>query len=243
VTWSNVLGPRDLLDLAREARDARFFALVVLNQNLPSFSYRHGLRRALLAALEGRPGSRLLENLTNLRNYNRNKGAYVKGKNPEFHGQVATMCKRALLGDHWACDPLKARYVSRFLGLAAANGIRVYWLIPPFSPALQAGRERTGRDADYTRFVQSFRRYPNLVVLDGRYSGYDDSAFLDSCHIDSDGAYAYSKDVADAVRRPVGPRRVALPAYRKQPIDVPVETSHESVAAVSRLLAGDVTRR
>ena len=92
----------------------------------------------------------------------------------------------------------------RILDLAAARGITVYWLIPPFSPELQARREQKGLDS-YTRFARAFLdRYPNLVVLDAQRSGYGASVFLDPAHLDRQGACTLSADVGDLLRARVG---------------------------------------
>src|SRR5439155_15786023 len=126
----------------------------------------------------------------------------------------------ALYPPAWACHPLNAGYVRRFLSLAARHGISVYWVIPPMTPEVHARREREGQEALYTRFVRETQaQFPNVTVLDGRRSGYGLSVHTDPLHLDHQGALAFSLDVADLMaRRPPGrspiPQWVDLPAYR-----------------------------
>src|SRR5262249_50805222 len=67
-------------------------------------------------------------------------------------------------------------------------------------PRLQAGRERVGADASYTRFVRSDQaRFPGLTVLDGRRIGFGHKVFTDGIHLDARGASAFSASVASAL--------------------------------------------
>jgi hypothetical protein len=100
-----------------------------------------------------------------------------------------------------------AAYLAKFLALASARDIPVYWLMPPFDPEVLAERERRGLEASYTRFALAVQaRFPNVVVLDGRRLGYDASSFDDAVHLNPRGASAFTAEVASALA-PEPPRR------------------------------------
>ena len=113
---------------------------------------------------------------------------------------------------------------------------RAYWLLPPQRTRLQARRERSGAEAGYVRFVRSFAgACPHVTVLDGRHAGYDHALFVDATHLDGQGAYTLSRDVADVLRRDLAEaaahavgRWVELPAYRACPVEVALEDVEQS---------------
>ena len=134
---------------------------------------------------------------------------------------------------------VNAEYIHRLLDLAAERGVPVYWLLPPLAPQLQARREQTGAEADFVRFVRSFQTpTANLTVLDARHAGYDHTLFVDPTHLDGQGAYTLSRDVADILRhdragRGMGTQRwVDLPAYRACPVEVALEDFEQSRQAL-----------
>jgi hypothetical protein len=106
----------------------------------------------------------------------------------------------------------------------------------PLCPELQAGRERKGLDAAYTRFVRSFESYPNLVVVDGRRSGYGNPVFTDACHLDPQGASVFSEGVAEilGVNDRASERKtwIAMPTYQERPISEALESFQQSVLAL-----------
>jgi hypothetical protein len=87
-------------------------------------------------------------------------------------------------------------------------------------------RDGSGVHARYDRFVRAMQaRFPNLTVLDARYSGYLPAVFVDATHLDRDGAVRLSADVAEVLReashRPgADPRWVKLPDYRERPVAI-----------------------
>src|SRR4029078_12189550 len=100
----------------------------------------------------------------------------------------------------WRCHAVNEVYVRRFLDLAGGHGIQVYWLQPPVSPGIQANVELAGDDAAYQAFVRSIQRdYHCVTVVDGRHSGYDNSAFFDPPHLARDGAAAVSAGIGEIV--------------------------------------------
>lgn len=237
--WSDLLGFWDCVDLSWTVKDARFFASTVLDKAVPSIYQRLAIRKSVLDSLRGSPQSLRLGNLQALRNHRQNKGALVGLRNPSYRGGVTGGYQKILVERVFRCCPAEESYLHRFLALAAAHGVRVYWVVMPLTPALQQAREARGVDAEYTRFVRSFRKYPNLVVIDGRRSGYDHPVFVDACHLDPQGGFVLSSDVAEILRRGRGRgsddvRWVNLPPYRDRPIDVPLENALQSQLAVKR---------
>ena len=231
--WSDALGTWDCLDMAWAYGDAGFFGRTMIKRALPSLAYRDQVPAVLRAAIRKEPTPYYLGNLFGMRNFNQNRGAVVSLKSKVFSGAVAA--NHALMLDRWSCDPVKRRYITRFLDLAASKGVRVYWVITPFSPALHAGRERQGLNAGYDRFVRSFLSYPNLVVVNGRYSGYGDDLFLDACHLAPVGAYSFSADLGDVIRRrDADVRWVSLPPFRPRRLEVPIENMLQSSVAILR---------
>ena len=122
--------------------------------------------------------------------------------------------------EHWKCHRINERAIGNLFQLAASRSIPVYWIIPPLSPPLQERRERTAVDEDYSRFAREIsQKYPGVQVIDGRHSGYGNTEFADSTHLNGRGAVAFSHDVAN-VLLPAGnsPRWVDLPRFRERPM-------------------------
>ena len=205
---------------------------------LPSYRSRHEVRSNLLAALRGEADPLGGINRTCLRNWILNDGANVAAKNPAFDGAVGQGDAKAFLTHVFHCHRVNAEYIRRFLDLAAARRVRVYWLLPPLSPGLQDLRDRSGADDGYGRFARALQaRYPGLTILDARHSNYDHSLFVDATHLDGQGAYTLSRDVGDFLRRDLadgsdGPRWVDLPDYRECPVEVALEDVEQSRQAV-----------
>jgi hypothetical protein len=236
--WQEVIAPGEALELSWTARDGSFLAEAVLGRLVPSVRARREIRAALLAALRGEAASP--RDLTRLhwRNWGQNLGAQFTPPNPAFTGEVPEDVHRSLGSHGWWCHRVNAAYVRRFLALARARGIRVYWLLPPVSPAIQARRDHTGADAGHTRFVRRVQEeFPGLVVLDARHAGYDHTLFVDAVHLDGRGATTLSLDVAEVLRRDEpGPARLAgwidLPAYRPLAPGIPLEDVEQSRLAL-----------
>lgn len=233
-SWPDALSVADTLDMAWNLGDARFFAAVLSEKWLPSLAYRLQIRKAVLAALRGESASLRADNLAYTRNHNRNLGATVTGKNASYNGEITPFYRDVFLSDHWRADPIKARYFRRLIKLAAANDAKVYWLITPFAPELQAGRDEKNLDALYNEFARVMTsNFPNLTVLDARHSGYGVKTFRDAIHLDIDGASALSHAVADVLNDDAQSSSwVRLPQFRARPIDAPVELLSESINAV-----------
>jgi hypothetical protein len=231
--WPELLRLRDAWQLASTAHDASLFACIALGKALPSVNSRAELRNMILANLNGHRVNILPEIAAHLRNWNHNKGAMVSPKNLN-NADDADPPNRLLSSDDWRCHIVNAVYLKKLLSLAASREVPIFFVLPPAVPQVQARRERQGYDAAYIRFVRSVQaRYPNLVVLDARHSGYAHTLFTDALHLDREGAARFSADVADALARSLdhpngGPRWVALPTGSAAPLDIPLEDMDQS---------------
>jgi hypothetical protein len=246
--WRQFLSIPEGLDAARAAGQVAPLTQAVLGRSLPSFAIRFDIRAGLRAALKGEGAALRVECRAHRRNWAVNGGA-------NFLEDHATTTDPAVwLVEHvsasWECDPLKASYVDRFLALAEAHGIRVYWLLPPFDPVAQAATERSGQEARVERFVRAASaRHRNVVVVDGRRAGYSHAAFLDPIHLRIGGAAALSEAMAAVLRRDLATpgaagRWVDLPPYRDAPGDVPLESLERSrMAAVQEELNSSAVAR
>jgi hypothetical protein len=237
--WPDFLSVRELLELSWAARDPRFFAAVGLARLLPSVRDRVQIRGEIVAALGGAGGGRRFGLLSHLRNVTVNRGAVVMTPRPWTPPPVDPG-DAALYPTAWQCERTNALYLRRFLALAAARRIPVFWILPPSLPEVQARREWVGADAAYLRFVRrAVARFPGVRVVDGRHSAYAPAVFADPLHLDRRGAVAFSAAVAEVLRRPAGstPRWAVLPPYRDRPDGVPLEDVDQSQLALQRRAA------
>jgi hypothetical protein len=231
--WPELLGVGEALDLAWTERDADLGTRILLGKLLPSVRGRAQIRGAVLATVRGRPGSNRYETPHFWRNWRVNAGAQVLPVLPDFRGAVEPWHGEWFPPD-WRCDRGAAAYLRRFLALAAARGIRVFWILPPVCPEAQALRDRNGLDAEHTRLVHLFQgRFPGVVVIDGRRLGYGPSAFTDPFHLNRRGSAAFSAEVADVLRHalagpPAGATWVGLPPRRMRAIATPLEDLMQS---------------
>jgi hypothetical protein len=132
-----------------------------------------------------------------------------------------------------------ASYLGRLFALAGSRGIPVFWLVPPAVPEVLARHERVGTDRAFTRFARQVQaRFPNVVVIDGRYAGYPPSVFIDPTHLDCRGAALFTDDLAPIIARYLAdasssPRWVALPRYRDRPLDIDLEDVEQSARIIA----------
>jgi hypothetical protein len=267
--WPELLSFRELWELACDANDGDFLAIVELSRLLPSAKARYEIRAGVMSALGGNFVSSNVAIYPHLRNWSRNQGAHVapahkisgeeSGGTPE--PQNAHVARTHEVGaDHdpirkmlvetnywpttWAPHWLNLKYIDRFLKLANQRNIPVYWLWPPVHPEVQARRAGGGRDAGYARFVQALaRKYPNVVVIDGRNAGYASAVMYDATHLNKTGACAYSEALAEILAsRPrtggsIDERWIALRPFQVMPVDVPVEDLEQSIIALKQPVA------
>ncbi len=232
--WSELLEIPEALELARTTRDAEFLGRLAASKALPSFADRPRIRAGVLAALKGEPSDSGQHIPILWRNWRANGGAQLNPRNPAFRDPYAGMGAAPGSGT-WRPDPVNAIYVEKFLALAEARGVAVYWLLPPFTPGLQGIHDGIGDAKAYHRYTrEAIARHPNVVVVDGQHSGYDAGLFIDPVHLDRQGAAVLSADLAEIVASPPpGTRWVALPTYRERPINVPLEDTGESRIALN----------
>jgi hypothetical protein len=224
---------RDCLDLGFTSGDPGFAGALALSKLLPSYCWRFEIRRSVLASLDGRSVSQR-ESLRFFRDFWANEaGAHPSPSGRKRHPQEDTMID-GVSPATWAFEPTDRAYIDRFLALAEARGIAVYWLMPPMAPEVHVRRGHRGTDALYDRFARSIAaKYPNAVIVDARNSGYDDSVHIDHLHLDRRGASVLSDDLAAVlVDRPVARAPgelawVALPALAGR-------TGAEPASAVAR---------
>jgi hypothetical protein len=224
--WPELVTPRDGLDLGLTARHAAVAAELALGSLLPSVKDRFEIRAAVRAALRGESASRRGEIPDYVRQWDENQGAQLCAPRPAFRGEIDP-ANPAYFPRAWKCHPTNETYLRRFLALAAAHRVRVYWLLPPVTPRFQARRDALGIEASYTRFVRRLQaEFANLTVLDARHAGYDHSRFLDPLHLDRQGAAALSAELAGILIREFEgreprPRWVRLPTGHPRTTIVP----------------------
>ena len=186
----------DCVDLARTAGDPQFLAKSLMAKVLPSYAWRFDVRRLVMARLAGGSDSKRYSGASH-----RLRWEFDRGAQPTQPGRSRHESEDYLLDGvspaSWTIAPRDDAYLDRFVGLAQSRGIPVYWLIPPLVPEAHARRALRGADDAYDRLVRSkLARFSNIVVLDARRSGYDDSAHVDHLHLDREGATVLSGDIA-----------------------------------------------
>jgi hypothetical protein len=246
--WNSLLAsPREAWELAWNYHDREFFGHLVVARVLPSFRWRLPIRGDVVAAFQGQSRSNQENTRPLRRNWHVNGGGILLAKQPDFHGDIPPQWVGDLLSHELTIRPENACYVRRLLRLAAEHGIAVYWLLPPNSARVIAARDANGVHARYNRFVRTMlAQFPNLVVIDARHTGYQNSVFVDPVHLDRDGAAALSGDLADVLQNALShaepvPRWVELPAYREQPVALRLEDVDQSRTALR--VADEIQRR
>lgn len=236
--WSEFLDVGEMLDLAGSTRDPSLFADLLCGRLLSSYRDRHEIRAGVMGRLAGTD----LTQTANLwltplwRNWRINRGANIFPSNPGHDSTVEP--GHWLAPTHWTREHANLLYMKRFLDLARAEQIPVFWLLPPVHPAVIADRQRRRLEPTYSEFIAAVQRqYPEVIVLDARDRGYDRTVFSDLAHLDREGASVLSHDVGDALAlalRPgtARPRWIELPGYRPLPRASEVEDLHESRVAL-----------
>jgi hypothetical protein len=244
--FPELIGLGESIELAWSQRAASEFCALAAAILVPSIRSRLDLRQGMAAALQGRSASRRNESFYQ-RNRRQNQGALLL--EPKALSEDPGLWYRTNYPVPWACRPLHASYVDQFLTLAAAHGITVYWLLPPIAPAAQAYCDTQGQDARYEQFVRSaLQRHANLVVVDGRHSGYRAAQFIDTVHVNAQAAAAQSAGLAAILRSGphaagAGGRWRVLPEYRDPPGPGPGTLRLETLADSARALGRRTVRR
>jgi hypothetical protein len=200
--WQEVLSWREGLELAGIGGRAQLLTTTLLGRLLPSLRWRPEVRSSVLSAFRGQTDRLHEVNRILWRNWTVNEGANVASLHSQYRGELPSDVEATLHPSAFHVNKANLRGIERLLHLAAERGIRVFWLLPPLSPALQSRREASGSEAKFERFVRSSQaRYPRVVtVLDARRSAYPPEMFVDATHLGGRGAIALSRVVARAVR-------------------------------------------
>jgi hypothetical protein len=244
--WAELIGPRDAYELAMEDRDPGLLGLYLAHRLVPSVRLRLDLRTAIADQLAGKPPAPGADWFTVLeRQHGQNHGAmvnptswYRNAPDPFPNGTIPAGVHHLYYPESWTPRATNLNFVRKFLDLAASRDIPVFVLLPPIHPAVLAERERRGLDSAYEAIVRKVHgRYKNVVVVDGRHSGYKYDMFIDTSHLDHDGAAAHSQSLADLIARrldgePEDSRWVALPGPSVPATAVAVEDIGGSRQAV-----------
>ena len=212
----------DCFELAWATRDDDLLASTLLAKLLPSYAWRFEIRQYLQSTLEWRDGSQRRAVANYRRIWEQERGAQPMPPGRLRHPREDYLID-GVSPESWEIDPHNEVFLDRFLNLAEARGIPVYWVIPPLSPEAHIRRVQRGSDQTYDRWVRSkLERFPGVVVLDARGSGYDNSVHVDHIHLDRVGAAAFSAEIATLIEGRlqgdrIGGSWVELPTYSAQP--------------------------
>jgi hypothetical protein len=226
--WPELVSPSEWLDLGWTAHHGALFAQVSLACLLPSVKDRDEIRGNILAALRGETGSHRAEIPGYVAHWRRNRGANIYPHRPSYRGDIDAT-NPAYFPRAWKCHPVNEVYLRRFLALADAHAIPVFWLLPPTAPRFQARRDALGLETSHERLLRRLQRdFANLTVIDGRHAGFDPGLFIDQLHLSRQGAVALSAGLAEVLalhldRPSASPRRVTLPPCDPRAIAIPVE--------------------
>jgi hypothetical protein len=200
--WAGLLQARERLELAGRARDPGLAGSLILNGFMASLAHRDAFRVELgFAPFEGEERLTAEDLKALLRNWDLNRGAQVaprpfvpiRGSLPRPHDRP---------GWRWQPHPAHAYFVERFLTLAQARRIPVYWIIPPAEAEWLDRNESVGTVSAYRRYVHGqLSRFHVLTVLDMQRAGWDRRWFRDPIHVNRDGAIRLSLAVAETIAR------------------------------------------
>ena len=237
----------EAFDFAWHSRDPGLFGWLMIGRHVPSIRARFEVRGNVMTALHGK-GMRWADAFYPMRrNWNQSRGAHVAPEEP--HAPVEAEAARAkaldlypdLYHDVSFRKPVEEEYIRRFLDLAAERKIPVFWVLPPWPPAV----EQRQHEVRVTELTDGLTRrmsnaYPNVVVVDGRSRGYDPAVFCpDDVHLNRRGANAYSRDLGDLIRHRLGGSSpaaswVSLPRYRAGAMVADLEDLAETVAVLRK---------
>ena len=247
--WPELMTLGECGELAVTARSPSFFGLMAVSKLVPSCKARWEVRANVSAALAGLPVEDRTRIRPRRRNSELNRGAQVLPDLPPDPSDPRDAAIAQYKPVRWNGHPLNRIYVDRFLALAAARGIPVYWLLPPYHPGIQARREQGGWDGSYMDYLAALQdRYANLTVIDGRHARYAPRVMADMTHLNRLGAVAFTTAIAgvlgprlDATTGPVTSRWVRIPAYQEPRDASTIEDVIASAAALRQQYASKAT--
>jgi hypothetical protein len=236
--WPELMSLGEWLDLGWAARHGAFFAQVSLAGLLPSVKDRDEIRGNIRAALRGESGSHRGEIPAYVAHWRRNRGANIYPQRPSYRGAIDAT-NPAYFPRAWRCHPVNEAYLRRFLALADAGAIPVFWLLPPTAPQFQARRDALGLETGQEAFLHRLQHdFANLTIVDGRHAGYDIGLFIDQLHLGRQGAAALSAGLAEVLslhldldRPSASPRRVPLPPFDPRATAIRVEDPGPALVA------------
>jgi hypothetical protein len=216
--WWQLLSTRDALDLALTTNRPGCLPPLLLQCWLPSLGGREFLRAGVKTKLTGVPNRVLPVSREHIFNWQNNLGAQLTSKSPRASLARPPDEELALRGP-WMCHAANEDYVRRFMELAASDGVAVIWLLPPAQTQVREAYDRAGYTLRQASFARGFqRRFPGLIVVDAQYADFPYTVFVDSAHLDRDGAMVLSEGLAEILAtRPTGTSSVrwhSLPPYR-----------------------------
>jgi len=248
--WAGLPTARERLELAAHAGDPALAGSLILHGLIASPSKRDAFRIALGFA-PGEGEERLVgeDLMALLRNWDLNRGAQVAPRPfVPIRGSLPRPPDRP--GWRWQPHPAHADFVERFLALAQAREIPVYWIIPPAEGAWLDRNESVGTVGAYRRFVRDqLSRFPALTVLDMQQASWDRRCFRDPIHVNRDGAIRLSLAVAEAIAparegRGPGERWIEMDGAGSVPVHAfqgLLEDLDQSRLAVNRGESGPIT--
>ncbi len=213
--WPAVLSPWECLELGLISRRPETAAAALVGSLLPSLRSRLEIRSNLLAAFRGERDPLHDINRVLWRNWTVNDGANVASFHSGYRGELSPEIQDRLHPDAFYVDRSNAEGMERLLRLAAGRKIRVYWLLTPLSPGLQAWRDRSGAEARFEEWVHRYQaRYPQIVtVLDARHVVKDPSMFIDATHLAGRGGIALSHVVGRTLKTEIGRTASSHPSW------------------------------
>jgi len=200
--WAEIANCREAFRLAFEAGDPALGIAIVSRWLVPSRASATLMRRALVVGQVTDPSDAAVEEGRVFeRNWRQNRGAQVAPRQfVPIEGALPQPPKEAEY--KWRPQTVHAAYVARFLSLARAHAIPVFWVLPPVVPARRERLVSSGIIASCNAFVSSFlTAYPGVTILDGDSLEWDTRAFRDPIHLNRDGAVAFSVAIARTVAR------------------------------------------
>ncbi len=244
--WSYVASLSDAAEMAWRENNRVLFDRVLLNKTLTSMEARMEIRRILQRQLLG-PQSAPDEVPMYRRHWIKFDGAQIMPENPTLTEQDFDPASWANgFYPHWYVNRVNRAYLLKFLDLANASNIEVYWLLPPIMPSVQDLCEKSGFAARQTAFLKALqKRYSRLAIIDGRMADYDEKVYMDPNHLGRSGAYVYSEEIGALMRERLSERGertawVSLPPYQARSVDVAIEDAYHTTPMQSR---GPETRR
>ena len=198
--WAHVdqfgefLSVGECMALAWSYRDTDLLGALLTARALPSLRYRKSLQSMIQGKVDESQAEARWQAWAALRGAELNTLGAAEGRrmDPAIEARLTSQNRQV--------DTVLERYLRRLTDLAHEKGITVIWLIPPFTPKLQAKRESLGLDGLQTRSINAIHsRMSGVILLDARRSGYRSDDFFDELHLNSRGASKLTREIAATI--------------------------------------------